>query len=112
MKPGLSWMLLIKKLLTIADALTSQGMEDINVPHIYDFLTRYAYADDSPKLTTFFCANPGYRGFRCPFKEIPDRNGWEPDFSNRYFTEDIPLGLCIYKVWLTSSMSTPRLSTL
>jgi len=23
--------------------------------------------------------------------------GWEPDFKNRYFTEDIPLGLCIYK---------------
>jgi hypothetical protein len=24
-------------------------------------------------------------------------SGWIPDFSNRYFTEDIPFGLCIYK---------------
>jgi len=86
-----------QELLNIADALSTQGMEDINVPHIYDFLTRYAYADDSPNLTTFFRTNPGYRGFRCPFKESPNGKGWEPDFSNRYFTEDIPLGLCIYK---------------
>jgi len=48
-------------------------------------------------MTTFFRTNPGYRGFRYPFKELPDRNGWKPDFSNRYFTEDIPLNLCIYK---------------
>ena len=25
------------------------------------------------------------------------RTGFVPDFSNRYFTEDIPLGLCVYK---------------
>ncbi len=86
-----------QELLAVADALTAQGMENINVPHIYDFLTRYVYNDDSPDLATFFRTNQGYRGFHCPFKEIPDRNGWEPDFTNRYFTEDIPLGLCIYK---------------
>ena len=86
-----------QELLAIADALTSQGMDDIHVPHIYDFLTRYVYDDDSPDLATFFRTNPGYRGFRCPFKKVIHGNGWEPDFSNRYFTEDIPLGLCIYK---------------
>ena len=101
-----------QELLTIADALTSQGMDNIHVPHIYDFLTRYVYADDSPDLATFFRTNPGYRGFRCPFKKVTNGNGWEPDFSNRYFTEDIPLGLCIYKgVADIAAVKTPVIDT-
>ncbi len=59
-----------------AAALTSQGMDDIHVPHIYDFLTRYVYDDDSPDPATFFRTNPGYRGFRCPFKKVIHGNGW------------------------------------
>ncbi|MGS2722491.1 NAD/NADP octopine/nopaline dehydrogenase family protein [Porticoccus sp. GXU_MW_L64] len=83
------------ELLAIADGLKAAGMNDIQVPHIYDFLTRYVYEDNAPDLTTFFRTNSAYKGFRCPFKEVP--GGWQPDFDNRYFTEDIPLGLCVYK---------------
>ena len=82
------------ELSTIADAL-SDSISGIQVPHIYDFLARYVYEDDSPDLATFFRTNPAYKGFRCPFKEV--EGGWQPDFENRYFTEDIPLGLCVYK---------------
>ncbi|WP_428353990.1 NAD/NADP octopine/nopaline dehydrogenase family protein [Methyloprofundus sp.] len=85
-------------MLNIADALTEQGMADIDIAHIYDFLTHYVYDDNSPDLTALLRTNAAYRGFRCPFKELPQCRGWEPGFSNRYFTEDIPLGLCIYKV--------------
>ena len=44
-----------------------------------------------------FALNDAYIGFRCPFKRAKDGEGWVPDFENRYFTEDIPFGLCIYK---------------
>jgi len=46
-------------------------------------------------LRRFFRENQAYKGFRCPFRAV--EGGWEPDFSNRYFTEDIPYGLCVYK---------------
>ncbi|MCP4272193.1 MAG: hypothetical protein GY781_09535 [Gammaproteobacteria bacterium] len=84
-----------QELIQIANGLIIDTKSDITVPHIFDFLVRYVYADDSPDLVSFFQTNPAYKGFRCPFKAIEE--GWEPDFSNRYFTEDIPLGLCIYK---------------
>lgn len=101
-----------QELLDIADALTSQGMEDIEIPHIYDFLTRYVYNDDAPDLLTFFRTNSAYRGFQCPFKEVSKGDGWEPDFSNRYFTEDIPLGLCLYKgVADIVNINTPMIDT-
>ncbi|NOR40102.1 MAG: hypothetical protein GQ537_02700 [Gammaproteobacteria bacterium] len=47
-----------------------------------------------------------------PFKKVTNGNGWEPDFSNRYFTEDIPLGLCIYKgVADIAGVNTPVIDT-
>ncbi len=84
-----------QELIQISNGLIAAGLSDIDVPHIYDFLVRYVYTDDSPDLVTFFQTNPAYKGFHCPFKAI--EGGWVPDFNNRYFTEDIPLGLCLYK---------------
>ncbi|KNC80572.1 hypothetical protein SARC_07071 [Sphaeroforma arctica JP610] len=81
-----------KELIEIATALREQGT-DTEVPHIFDFL-KYIYGDfDS--LKHIFAENNAYKGFRCPFKEV--EGGYVPDFENRYFTEDIPEGLCIYK---------------
>ncbi|WP_289151222.1 NAD/NADP octopine/nopaline dehydrogenase family protein [Porticoccus sp. W117] len=99
-----------KDLIAIGNGLVAAGKEAIEVPHIYDFLTRYVYEDNSPDLATFFRTNPAYKGFRCPFKEV--EGGWEPDFANRYFTEDIPLGLCVYKgVADLASVATPTIDT-
>ncbi|MDT8420058.1 MAG: NAD/NADP octopine/nopaline dehydrogenase family protein [Desulfuromonadales bacterium] len=84
-----------KEVIDIAQALTDAGIEGVSVPHIQDFLVHYVYRDPSPTLKDFFATNRAYKGFRCPFLE--NKNGWIPDFANRYFTEDIPLGLCLYK---------------
>ena len=84
-----------KELIDIARVLSEEGVEEVTVPHIKDFLADYVYQDDSPTLQSFFATNSAYKGFRCPFVER--ESGWVPDFSNRYFTEDIPLGLCLYK---------------
>ena len=84
-----------RELIEIGRAINSKSVENVNVPHIKDFLAGYVYRDNSPTLKTFFMTNQAYKGFRCPF--IKKDNGWVPDFKNRYFTEDIPLGLCLYK---------------
>jgi hypothetical protein len=51
--------------------------------------------DDLSSLKQIFRTNSGYKGFYTPM--IESDGGWIPDFENRYFTEDIPHGLCIYK---------------
>lgn len=84
-----------KELIAVVDALNVQGMGEVEVPHIQDFLADYVYRDDSISLKSFFTTNHAYKGFRCPFVQVG--TGWVPDFSSRYFTEDIPLGLCLYK---------------
>jgi|EP00670_Eutreptiella_braarudii_P002142 hypothetical protein len=81
----------------IGETIKEQSGVDLKIPHIKDFLG-WVYEDDKPDLTstkTFFATAPCYKGFRSPLKE--EGGGWVPDFKNRYFTEDIPLGLCIYK---------------
>lgn len=89
-----------KELIEIAKALTTQGVP-ASVPHIFDWLAVYVY--DEPKdsnLQTFFQTNAAYKGFKCPLipgKDKDGKEGFVPDFTNRYFTEDINLGLCGYK---------------
>jgi len=85
-----------QELILIGDALKAKGVL-VDVPHIFDFLAKFVYRDPAPTLQHFFANQKAYKGFRCPLKERPDKSGWDPDFSNRYFTEDIPCGLCIYK---------------
>jgi hypothetical protein len=50
---------------------------------------------DPSTLSGCFNTNDGYKGFKCPMKEV--EGGWIPDFKNRYFTEDIPEGFAMYK---------------
>lgn len=76
----------------------------LNVPDCYNFLAKtyngvsgdyppreQTTPEDLVKLWT----GPMYKTFRCPLKAEGD--GFVPDFTNRYFTEDIPCGLCTYK---------------
>jgi len=39
--------------------------------------------------------NKAYEGLLYPMKEV--EGGFVPDFSNRYFTEDVPTGLVVIK---------------
>ena len=84
-----------KELIAIGDKLEQNGIPS-RIPHIFDFLAKYVYKDPCSNLQDFFSKNDAYKGFRCPLKQ-QDNGEWAPDFGNRYFTEDIPLGLCIYK---------------
>ena len=100
-----------KEVIQVCEALTAQGMA-ANVPHIFDFI-RWVYPDVSEKsFVEIFALNDAYKGFRCPFKRAEDGEGWVPDFENRYFTEDIPFGLCIYKgIADIVDVSTPMMDT-
>lgn len=50
---------------------------------------------DTSTLTNCFKTNDGFKGFRCPMKAV--EGGFVPDFSNRYFVEDLPDGFAMYK---------------
>merc|ERR1711957_11556 len=50
---------------------------------------------DASTTKGVFSTNPGYKGFRCPMKEV--EGGFVPDFTNRYFSEDFPESFAIYK---------------
>uniref|UniRef100_A0A6U3F038 Opine dehydrogenase domain-containing protein n=1 Tax=Lotharella globosa TaxID=91324 RepID=A0A6U3F038_9EUKA len=54
---------------------------------------------DSRTVASVFSTNDGFKGFRCPMKKVEEgaQQGWTLDFNNRYFTEDIPEGFCVYK---------------
>ncbi len=66
---------------------------------------------DTSSLKQIFRTNSGYRGFHTPMKE--NKGGWIPDFENRYFTEDIPFGLCIYKgIAEILGVETPMMDTI
>lgn len=86
-----------KELIEIGKSLTAKGVA-VDIPHIFDWLACYVY--NEPKESTlqrFFQTNDAYKGFRCPLIPAPSGKGFVPDFTNRYFTEDIPCGLCLYK---------------
>jgi len=50
---------------------------------------------DPSTFTSAITSCDGYKGFKCPMKEV--EGGFQPDFANRYFTEDIPEGVAMYK---------------
>jgi len=81
---------------TICQKVPGTGQPD-QVPHVKPYLQSiYAgqIADDS-SLATCFSTNDGFKGFKCPMKEVD--GGFTIDFANRYFTEDIPEGVAMYK---------------
>jgi len=89
-----------RDLMAVGKGLSAAGIPVGEVPHIFDWLAVHVY--DEPKdsnLQQFFTTNHAYKGFRCPLIESSDdtKGGYVPDFTNRYFTEDISLGLCGYK---------------
>eukprot|EP00928_Gymnodinium_smaydae_P029670 TRINITY_DN22281_c0_g1_i1.p1 TRINITY_DN22281_c0_g1~~TRINITY_DN22281_c0_g1_i1.p1 ORF type:complete len:419 (+),score=64.97 TRINITY_DN22281_c0_g1_i1:56-1258(+) len=85
-----------QELIQFSEALQAKGLA-VQIPHIFDFLAKYVYEDESETLVDFFRNSAAYKGFRCPLKSEDDGKTFVPDFGNRYFTEDIPMGLCLYK---------------
>jgi len=81
---------------TICEKVPGTG-EPKQVPHIKPYIESiYAgQIKDVSTLSTVFNTNDGFKGFKCPMKEVD--GGFAPDFANRYFTEDIPEGVAMYK---------------
>lgn len=65
---------------------------------IYEAMKGYykSSIEDDSSLLTCFTTNRGYTALTTPMKQREDGR-WVPDFSSRYFTEDIPFGLCLAK---------------
>lgn len=86
---------------TICEKVPGTG-EPSQVPHIKPYIEGI-YAGqiaDNSTLSKCFNTNDGFKGFKCPMKpkkEGEEIVGWEPDFTNRYFTEDLPEGVAMYK---------------
>lgn len=63
------------------------GLKEGAVPSVLD----YYESHDAESLTRKLCSIPAFQGLKSPMKAV--ENGWVPDFSSRYFTEDFPYGL-------------------
>eukprot|EP00929_Paragymnodinium_shiwhaense_P005854 TRINITY_DN10830_c0_g1_i2.p1 TRINITY_DN10830_c0_g1~~TRINITY_DN10830_c0_g1_i2.p1 ORF type:complete len:462 (-),score=165.21 TRINITY_DN10830_c0_g1_i2:315-1700(-) len=81
---------------TICEKVPGTG-EPGQVPHIKPYIESiYAgQINDNSTLSKCFNTNDGFKGFKCPMKEVD--GGFAPDFANRYFTEDFPEGVAMYK---------------
>jgi len=83
---------------TICEKFPAVGKKD----HLYqvrEYMAR-AYGDqilDPSTIKGVFASNVGLKNFHFPMKKVEGGSEWEIDFANRYFTEDIPDGLCVYK---------------
>jgi hypothetical protein len=74
------------------------GTGEVNeVPDMFTYIKKIygAQVKEHSTFTSAIRTCDGYKGFRCPMKAV--EGGFVPDFKNRYFTEDIPEGVCMYK---------------
>jgi len=81
---------------TICEKVPGTGQPS-QVPHIKPYIESI-YAGqiaDTSTLAKCFNTNDGFKGFKCPMKEV--EGGFTIDFANRYFMEDIPEGVAMYK---------------
>jgi len=68
--------------------------------HVRDWMVT-SYGDDigdKTSIHTMLKTNKGYRGLTHPTREIEADDGtrkFMPNFQYRYFTEDVPMGLCV-----------------
>mmetsp|Transcript_153763 Transcript_153763/g.267960 ORF Transcript_153763/g.267960 Transcript_153763/m.267960 type:complete len:754 (+) Transcript_153763:95-2356(+) len=81
---------------TICEKVPGTGTPE-QVPDLRSYLAAiYAgqIVDDST-ITGCTSTNDGFKGFKCPMKAV--EGGFIPDFPNRYFMEDFPEGVAMYK---------------
>eukprot|EP00922_Rhytidocystis_sp_ex-Travisia-forbesii_P056852 GHVS01084108.1.p1 GENE.GHVS01084108.1~~GHVS01084108.1.p1 ORF type:complete len:289 (-),score=23.91 GHVS01084108.1:59-925(-) len=88
-----------EELCKVAETLNSRALAcnrkiEVNVPTVLEFL-QFVYGKKYSTLEEMFKDNLAYKGYRFCLKQV--EGGWEPNVSDRYFTEDIPLGLCLIK---------------
>lgn len=88
-----------KECLDVAKAImkSNPGVDLSDVKDIYDWYMEY-YKDDIEDSTNLFTAirtNKSYKGLVHPMTKVD--GGFEPNFSNRYLTEDLPMGMIVFR---------------
>jgi hypothetical protein len=68
------------------------------IPSVREYMAKInkGQIKDDSSIKNVFATNVGLKGFHFPMKKN-EAGEWEIDFTNRYFMEDIPEGLCVYK---------------
>lgn len=98
----------------VAEALRSKYGMDIDVPKVHPMLVSWydeSMIGDPTTLTSYFRTNKGYSGIGTPMAKV--EGGWVPDFTTRYFTEDVPYGLCVTRgVATMAEVPTPTIDML
>lgn len=89
------------EVLAIRDAIADRNVDTLDgVVSVEEWVDRsYGGSPGSPKksLQEAIKTNPAYAGLKCPMKPHPTKDGWLPDFSTRYMTEDVPDVLVVHK---------------
>ncbi len=79
--------------------------------HSHPSLMRHYDSETASQLTLKMCSIEAFKGIKTAMKVI--NGGYVPDFSNRYFTEDIPFGLLfLKKIAELFSCKTPQIDTI
>lgn len=84
----------------VADAImvACPGSADLSdVKDLYQWYLEYYHEDivDNRDLYHAITTNKSYKGLVHPMKAVD--GGFVPDFGNRYLTEDIPMGMIVFK---------------
>lgn len=81
------------------------GLKEGCVPTVLDYYESY----DAASLTRKLQSIPAFQGILSPMKATGE--GWVPDFTSRYFTEDFPFGLrFIYELANKYRLSSPNIN--
>ena len=80
---------------------------NVSTKHIKTLLEHYE-ATDAAGMTKKLRSIESLSTIQAPMKEVAE--GWIPDFSSRYFTEDFPYGLAlIHKLAHEKGVPTPTI---
>lgn len=78
-------------------------------PAVIPTLLDYYESTDADSLTNKIKSIEAFKTIKSPMIKVP--NGWIPDFSSRYFTEDFPYGLkFIYNLAIKNNIPIPTIS--
>ena len=80
----------------VAAAVAAATGVPVSVPTVYEAEYQLFPNPDCTTVDQLFRSSPAYKGFEAPFKRT-DGGGVELDFTHRYFTEDVPCGLCVWR---------------
>jgi opine dehydrogenase len=71
-------------------------------------LRKHYESENAAELCAKIRSIPAFKGLKAPMRRVAQ--GWAPDFSSRYFAEDVPYGLVILKaIALVAGVATPTM---